>query len=172
MNTETNTEIESAAVVLPEGPLLAPTSYVQLEESSGITATVVSHRQDVNHKGTPFVRLTFQMENGRTAHDMFLSAASIAYTARDIKKAFGIDIEAAAQEVDADGNPKDAFEGIDGMKCSLSTKLDDFGPNPRVKIRYINRHNPHAGEKVDLKAIFAAAAAAAPPTVALEDVAF
>jgi len=153
MNTNENTEVQNT-IEFPTEPLLAPTAYIQLEESPAITAEVINVKADVNHNGKPYIRLTLQMDNGRTAHDMFVTPGAAPNTFRQLKRAFNYD----GGELDM----------IKGQKCSISTRVDDF--SGRVRVAFVNRYNPHAGEAVDLAAIFAAAAAQ--PEVAIEDVAF
>jgi hypothetical protein len=168
MNTNENTTEATAEITFPTEPLLAPTAYVTLEESPAITAEVIRIKSDVNSNGKPFIKLTLQMNNGRTSHDMYVTPGAAPNTFRQLKRAFGFEPSTNPDERIADEETEAAMQLIVGQKCSISTRVDDF--SGRVRVAFVNRYNPHAGEKVKLASIFAAAAAQ--PEVAIEDVAF
>ncbi len=158
------------AIEFPTEPLLAPTAYVALEESPNITAEVIRIGAQVNHNGKPFIKLTLQMDTGRTSHDMFVTAGAAANTFRQLKKAFGFEPSTNPDKEEAAKETAEALQLIVGKKCSLSTGPDEFNGVTRNKIRFVNRYNEFANDTVDLGAIFAAAAAA--PSIDISEAAF
>jgi hypothetical protein len=140
MQNTQNTETE--VTKFPEGNMITPIKRMKMVVSPGFTATLkaVKPFADTDRDGNKMdkLRLTFDTEEGEVyAVQNIHTAGCRQYILNAFNRALGCK------------TLSDIAKNI-GKQVTLVTELDQYSQT--VKVKYINRYNPYAGETVDLSA--------------------
>jgi len=137
MSTTETTETTDATTneaQLPVGPHLVPVHRMLLGNNPAVchSATI-----KLNHNGKLNIELDLTIGNRRIQHNMYLTTpAGAANTNKQLKNAFGIDIEQAKK----DGTIRDELAKVSDTPCSVRIEDEEFNGRTSPRIKYVNPH--------------------------------
>jgi hypothetical protein len=114
-------------------------------------ATVASAEFGESEKGTPFLKIDFNTDQGESISGwLYLSEKALPGSLRTLREAF-----------EFDGNFETVVDQITGKPCSITCENEEYDGKERIKVKWIN--SPRSSKPIDnqesfLKALSAKAA--------------